>query len=309
MAQRDWAEKDYYKILGVAENASKADIKKAYRKLAQRYHPDANKGDAAAEARFKEISEAHATLSNDEKRKEYDQMRALLAAGGDRIFGFRPGGGGGNVRVNIGDLFGDAAGGAGLFEDLFGFRGAIKGQDLETRAALSFDDALYGTTVEINGAKVRIPPGVRDGARIKVTGKGGPGPQGGTPGDLYVVVSVPKHPVFEQGTNGDLRVRVPVTFTEAALGAKVDVPTLDGHVTVKVPPGTQHGKTMRVRERGAPRPRGGQGDLLVTIEVKVPQKLSKKERDLLEQFAAIHKGSPRSDLDGAVSATSRAEAS
>lgn len=309
MAQRDWAEKDYYKILGVPETATKAEIKKAYRKLAQQYHPDANKGDASAEARFKEISEAHATLSNDEKRKEYDQMRALLAAGGDRIFGFRPGGGGGNVRVNIGDLFGDVGGGAGLFDDLFGFSGAVKGQDLETRAALSFDDAIYGTTIEINGAKVRIPPGVRDGARIKVKGRGAPAPQGGSAGDLYVVVAVAKHPVFEQGATADLRVRVPVTFTEAALGAQVDVPTLDGHVTVKVPPGTQHGKTMRVRGRGGPRPKGGNGDLLVTIEVEVPQKLTKKERELLEQFAAIHKGSPRGHLEGAVPASSRAEAS
>lgn len=236
-------------------------------------------------------------------------MRALLAAGGDRIFGFSPGGGGRNVRVNIGDLFGDTAGGAGFFDDLFGFRGAATGQDIETQVMLSFDDAIYGTTIEINNAKVRIPPGVRDGARIKVRGKGAPGPRGAPPGDLYVVVSVARHPVFEQGANADLRVRVPVTFTEAALGAQVDVPTLDGRVTVKVPPGTQHGKTMRVRGRGGPRGTGGNGDLLVTIEVEVPQKLSKKERQLLEQFAAVHKGSPRAHLEGAMPGSSRAEAS
>ncbi|MDQ3964014.1 MAG: DnaJ domain-containing protein [Actinomycetota bacterium] len=296
MAQRDWMEKDYYKVLGVAKTATKAEIKKAYRKLAQRFHPDANKGDKAAEARFKEISEAHAILTNDDKRKEYDQMRTFVEAGGERFFGFQPGGQG-SVRVNVGDLFGDVGGGAGLFDDLFGFRAPMRGQDLETHATLSFNDAVYGTTIDINGAKVRIPPGVRDGARIRVPRKGSPGPQGGEHGDLYVVVTVAKHPIFEQVTKGDLRVRVPVTFTEAALGAEVSVPTLEGSVTVKVPAGTNHGKTLRVRGRGAPRSNGGDGDLLVTIEVEVPKKLNKKERELLEQFQTLHKGSPRAHLE------------
>ncbi|HEV3473386.1 MAG TPA: DnaJ C-terminal domain-containing protein [Actinomycetota bacterium] len=296
MGQHDWVEKDYYKVLGVTKTATKDEIKKAYRKLAQRFHPDANKGDKAAEARFKEISEAHAILTNDEKRKEYDQMRSFVEAGGERFFGFQPGGQG-SVRVNVGDLFGDVGGGRGLFDDLFGFRAPMKGQDLETHATLSFDDAVHGTTVDINGAKVRIPPGVRDGSRIKVPRRGAPGPQGGEPGDLYVVVNVAKHPIFEQTATGDLRVRVPVTFTEAALGAQISVPTLDGNVTVKVPPGTNHGKTLRVRGRGGPRSRGGNGDLLVAIEVEVPKKLSKKERELLEQFEALHKGSPRAHLE------------
>lgn len=296
MAQRDWVDKDYYKVLGVSKTATKDEIKKAYRKLAQRFHPDANKGDKGAEARFKEISEAHAILTNDEKRKEYDQMRSFVEAGGERFFGFQPGGQG-SVRVNVGDLFGDVGGGAGLFDDLFGFRAPMRGQDLETHATLSFDDAVHGTTIDINGAKVRIPPGVRDGARIRVPRRGSPGPQGGESGDLYVVVTVAKHPIFEQATNGDLRVRVPVTFTEAALGAQVSVPTLEGTVTVKVPPGTNHGKTMRVRGRGGPRPRGGDGDLLVSIEVEVPRKLTKKERELLEEFHSLHKASPRSHLE------------
>ena len=296
MAQRDWADKDYYKVLGVAKTATKDEIKKAYRKLAQRFHPDANKGDKGAEARFKEISEAHAILANDDKRKEYDQMRSFVEAGGERFFGFQPGGQG-SVRVNVGDLFGDVGGGAGLFDDLFGFRAPMRGQDLETHATLSFDDAVHGTTIDINGAKVRIPPGVRDGARIRVPRRGAPGPQGGESGDLYVVVTVAKHPIFEQATNGDLRVRVPVTFTEAALGAQVSVPTLDGTVTVKIPPGTNHGKTMRVRGRGGPRPQGGNGDLLVTIHVEVPRKLTKKERELLEAFHSLHKASPRAHLE------------
>lgn len=295
MAQRDWAEKDYYKILGVTKTATKDEIKKAYRKLAQRYHPDANAGDKETEARFKEISEAHAILSNDEKHREYDQMRAFLESGGERVFGFRPGGAG-NVRVDIGDLFGDVGGG-GLFDDLFGFRGPLHGQDLETQVNLSFDDAVYGTTININGAKVRIPPGVRDGSRIRVAGKGGPPPQGGMPGDLYVVTSVVPHPFFDQGKNGDLIVRLPITIAEAALGTQVPVPTLDAPVTVKVPAGTAHGKTLRVRGKGAPRPRGGHGDLLVKVEVEIPKRLTKQERELLERFAEIHKSSPRAHLD------------
>jgi molecular chaperone DnaJ len=305
MSQRDWMDKDYYAVLGVSKDASKADIKKAYRKLAQQYHPDANKGDARAEKRFKEISEAHAILSNDEKRAEYDQMRQFVEAGGQRFYGFRPGGGAGNVRVNIGDIgdiFGGAAGG-GLFEDLFGFRGpnqAQRGTDLEARADLSFEDAVYGSTVEVNGTKVRIPPGVKNGARIKAAGRGEPGPNGGPAGDLYVVVQVRPHPYFAQGTNGDLVVHVPVTIAEAALGTKVTVPTLDGQVTLKVPAGTRHGKTLRARGKGAPRPSGGHGDLLAKIEVEVPQKLSKEEKDLLEKFAEVHKGNPRAHLDEVV---------
>lgn len=306
MAQRDWADKDYYKVLGVAKTAPKDEIKKAYRKLAQKHHPDANKGDASAEARFKEISEAHAILSNDEKRREYDQIRAFMEGGGERFYGFQPGGQG-SVRVNIGDLFGDVGVGGG-FDDLFGFgpRRPARGQDLETSVRLTFDEAINGTTKVINGANVRIPAGVRDGARIRVAGKGGAAPRGGAPGDLFVVVSVEKHPLFSQGNNGDLHIHLPVTFTEAALGAKVAVPTLDGHVTVKVPAGTQSGKTLRVRGRGAPRPRGGKGDLLVTVEVQVPAKLTKQEKDLLEQFARLHEASPRPEIDAEVARSNSA---
>ena len=296
MAQRDWADKDYYKVLGVSKTASKDEIKKAYRKLAQKFHPDANEGNPTAEARFKEISEAHAILSNDEKRAEYDQIRQFMESGGERFYGFRPGGQG-SVRVNIGDLFGDVGGAGNPFDDFFGFgRRPQRGQDLETSVRLTFEEAISGTTRSINGANVRIPPGVRDGSRIKAAGRGGAAP-GGAAGDLYVIVEVEPHPIFEQGRDGDLVLRLPVTFTEAALGAKVVVPTLDGQVTVKIPPGTPNGKTLRVRGRGAPRPSGGSGDLLVTVEVQVPTKLSKQEREILERFAAVHKGSPRAVID------------
>lgn len=313
MAQRDWAEKDYYKVLGVPKTASKDEIKKAYRKLAQKHHPDANKGDAGAESRFKDISEAHAILSNTEKRAEYDQIRQFMESGGRRFYNAP--GGGGNVRVNIGDLFGDQVGDDALFEDLlggFGFRprGPMRGEDMETRIRLSFDDAIRGTTVSIpQGGKVKIPAGVGDGSRIKVAGRGAPGPNGGPRGDLYVRVEVEAHPVFGRGKNGDLVVELPVTFTEAALGAKVEVPTLDGSVTVKVPPGTPNGKTLRVRGRGAPKSRGGSGDLLVKVLVQVPERLSRQEKDLLERFAEVHKDSPRRHLDEHVKTAASREAS
>jgi len=298
MPQADWAEKDYYKTLGVSSKATKDEIKKAYRKLAQQYHPDANKGDAAAEARFKEISEAHAILSNDDKRKDYDHIRQF---GGGYGFG-RPGGGGGrSVRVeDLGDLFGGGGAGAGVFEDLFGFsrRTARRGSDAESTVTLSFDDAVAGTTVSLGGGtKVRIPAGVGDGARIRVAGKGAPGTNGGPSGDLYVKVSVAPHPVFQMGRDGDLTVKVPVTFPEAALGAKVTVPTLDAPVTVKVPAGTEHGKVLRVKGKGAPRRAGGHGDLLVRVEIAVPKKLSRQEKQALERFAEVHDESPREHLN------------
>jgi molecular chaperone DnaJ len=310
MSQRDFMEKDYYRVLGVSKDASKEDIKKAYRKLAQTHHPDANPDDPGAESRFKEVSEAHAVLSNDEKRREYDQMRSFVEAGGERVYGFGPDRGGG-VRVNIGDLgdiFGGNAGG-GLFEDLFGFRpqGPRKGHDEETQTTLSFEDAMQGTMVGLaDGTKVRIPAGVSQGSRIRVPGKCGAGADGGPNGDLYVRVNVQSHPVFELGKNGDLIVKLPLSFTEAALGGKIEVPTLAEPVTVKVPAGTPNGKILRVKGRGAPRPKGGSGDLFVKVEVQIPQKLTKREKQLLETFAEEHQESPRSHLEAYMK---RAEAS
>lgn len=294
MAQRDWLEKDYYKVLGVSETASKDEIKRAYRKLAQKHHPDTNKNDTEAEHRFKEVSEAYSILSNEEKRKEYDEIRKY-AGGGGSPFGFRPGGGGRRVNINVEDLFGRGGGEVDdLFGGMFGFRPPErKGQDLETEVYLSFEDAIQGTMVELaDGPKVRIPSGVKDNARIRVPGKGGPGPHGGKPGDLYVRVHVQDHPFFRQGDRGDLLVTVPVTFTEAALGAKIAVPTFDGSVTVKVPAGTPSGKVLRVKGRGGPF-KNKTGDLLARIEVMVPSRLSKKEKEALEQLAELQKEDPR----------------
>jgi molecular chaperone DnaJ len=315
VAQRDWTEKDFYAVLGVSRDATKDEIKKAYRKLAQKYHPDANQGDPGAETRFKEISEAHSILANDDKRKEYDEFRRLVESGGHRVYGYPPGGQGG-VRINIGDLFGEGVqgdrDGGGLFEDLlggFGFRGgtARRGRDVETEHSLTFDEAVSGTQVALgDGTKVRIPAGVKDGSRIRVAGRGEPG-NGAEPGDLFVRVKVHPHPVFSMGKKvGDLNIEVPVTYPEAALGAKIEVPTLDGSVTVKVPAGTSSGKTLRVKGRGAPKRSGGRGDLLVTVTVQVPGKLSRKERDALEQFAALHDESPRAHLQDFMGSAARA---
>jgi molecular chaperone DnaJ len=328
MAQRDWMDKDFYKILGVEKDAPKDAIKRAYRKLAQKYHPDANKGDKAAEARFKEISEAHSILSNDDKRREYDQMRAFVDAGGQRFYGFDPrgpGGGQGNVRINVEDLqdlFGGAAGGGGsIFEDLFGFRTRgrqSQGRDIEAEVTLDFEDAVNGATVALSpqgggaGAqelKVRIPAGVGDGARIRVPGKGEAAPADGVAGDLFVRVHIRPHEVFELGKDGDLVLPLPLTIAEAALGTKIQVPTLDSMVTVKVPAGTNSGKTLRVRGQGAPRQRGGNGDLLVKVDVEVPKKLSRREKQLLEEFQEVHGDSPRKHLETYLKKNSNQKAS
>jgi molecular chaperone DnaJ len=375
--KREWFDNDYYQALGVPKNAPAAEIKKAYRKLAQQHHPDRNRGDRESEERFKEVSSAYDVLSDPEKRKQYDQVRDMAASGFGGGFGGRGGAawpGGGRVRIE--DIFGEGGfGGAGDRGDLFGglFGGGAgrpprqaRGADLETEVRVSFDEAMQGVTVPLriqgpapcatcggSGAEpgtspttcpqcggtgsvaqnqgvfsfsrpcprcggagriiehpcktckgsgsvrrtrefsVRIPAGVRDGARIKVSGRGESGGAGSRAGDLFVVVKVAPHPVF--GRRGqDLTVDLPVTFPEAALGANVKVPTLNGPVTLKIPAGTPTGKTFRIRGKGAPRPRkGGTGDLLVTVNVEVPQKLSKDERELLKQLSEAQRESPR----------------
>ena len=377
--RREWLEKDYYKVLGVPKNASASEIKKAYRKLAQKNHPDANPGNRDAEERFKEVSSAYDVLGDAEKRKRYDQVREMVGSGygpggGFGGFGGRPGPGGA-TRVRIEDLFGSE--GVADLGDLFSIftgRGGARaggttarqsrGADLETEVRISFEDAMKGTTVPVkirgpaacptcggSGAEpgtapvtcpecggtgqsvvnqgffsmaqtcrrcggsgrtvehpcsncrgsgvvhrtrefsVRIPPGVKDGARIRVQGRGEAGRAGSVAGDLYVVVRVAQHPVFGR-RNSDLTVELPVSYTEAALGANVPVPTLNGPVTLKIPAGTASGRTFRIRGKGAPR-KGGQGDLLVTVRVDVPQKLSREEKALLKQLQDLRKDSPR----------------
>ena len=374
--RREWFDKDYYQVLGVPKNASASDIRMAYRKLAQKHHPDANRGDKDAEERFKEVSAAFDVLGDPEKRAEYDRVRDMASSG---FAGFgTPGGGrsGGRVRVegfpfgaedlgDLGDLFGGLFGGGGGRG-----RRPSRGADLQTEARISFDEAMRGVTVPLriqgpapcgtcggSGARpgtaqtvcpecrgsgsiavdqglfsmsrpcsrcggsgrvvedpcptcdgsgsvmktrefsVRIPPGVKDGQRIKLEARGESGPAGSKAGDLYVVVRVEPHRVF--GRRGsDLTLELPVSFVEAALGANVKVPTLNGPVTLKIPPGTSPGRTFRIRGKGAPKPKkGSPGDLLVTVRLDVPSKLSSEEKDLLRRLGEAQSESPRKGLD------------
>lgn len=314
MSQADWVKKDFYAILGVDKKASQADIKKAYRKLAQRYHPDNNPGDKSAEEKFKEIAEAHDILSDPKKRAEYDRLREMLASGGG-FGGFgRAAGGSRNVRI---DDFGDLFGGGGVgFDDIFGglFGGGggagfrrtpSKGADIEAQITISFEDALKGATVELRvppggvsasrTIKARIPPMVKDGDRIRLAGKGSPGSDGGPAGDLYVKVNVRPHPLFGR-KDRDVTLQLPITFSEAALGAEIPVPTLNGKaVKLKIPPGTPAGKTFRIRGKAGSD--GAKGDLLVTVQVAVPPKLSKEEKELVRRLGEIVRDSPREEIE------------
>jgi molecular chaperone DnaJ len=373
--QREWFEKDYYRVLGVRDTASAKDIKSAYRKLSRKYHPDTSQGDPAAEERFKEVSAAYDVIGDPEKRKEYDEVRKLGPVGG-MFGGGAPGGAGGpgggfrfedmgNLGDVLGGLFGRRRGGAGPGRGT----GPHRGQDLDAELHLAFEDAVHGITTTIhltseagcstchgtgarpgttphpcpqcNGrgvldenqgffsfsqpcpacagrgysidepcptcggtgiehrpreVKVRIPAGVADGQRIRLRGRGGPGRNGGPPGDLYVTTRVAPHRLFGRRGN-DLTLTVPITFPEAALGADIRVPTLDGRaVKVRIPPGTRSGRTLRVKGKGI-HTRKQIGDLLVTVEVAVPQKLSDGERKAVEALAAATDGrSPRAHL-------------
>jgi len=377
MSTKDFIEKDYYKTLGVPKDAKPDEIKKSYRKLARKFHPDANKGDPASEEKFKEISEAYDVLADPTRRKEYDEARALFGGGG----GFRvPGGGaGGGTTFDFGDLFGGGAAGPGGLGDIlggiFGNRGgaraaARRGADVESEVTLDFTDAVEGATVALRMASeqacptchgtggkdgslphqcpvclgtgqttrnqggfafaepcrecrgrgmvvddpcpdchgsgramgsrtinVRIPAGVKDGQRIRLKGKGAPGERGGPAGDLFVTVHARPHPLF--GRSGDnLTLTVPVGFAEAALGGEIRVPTLGGSpVTLRLAPGTSNGRTLRVKGRGATRKDGTKGDLLVTVQVVVPDKLSSKAKEAVEAFRdATVNDDPRAGL-------------
>lgn len=363
--------KDYYNILEVDENASKKEIKDAYRRLARKYHPDANPNNPEAEDKFKKVSEAYEVLGDEKKRKEYDQGAKFFQEAG-----FGPGGFGGNyqnVRFNFEDL-GDLGGFGGSIFDIFGDTirqtkqkpQAVKGRDLIYNITLSFDDAIKGINTRINvnahdtcptcygsGAKqgtsavkcptcggrgvtaknqglfslsrtcpqclgsgsiikdpcttcagmgqveknkkinIKIPPGVRDGSKIRIKGKGEPGSNGGPPGDLYVVTKINPHKYFKRKGNNIL-LTVPLEYSEAALGAKIKIPTIDRPVNLKIPAGTQSDKLFRLKGKGAPKLKGsGNGDMLVTVKIKVPERLTAKEKSLIRQLAEISKKSIR----------------
>lgn len=312
MASQDWLEKDFYSILGVSKDVSDAELKKTYRSLARTYHPDSNPGDASAEARFKEISEAYSVLSDPTQRAEYDQIRTM-AAGGPRFTSGGSGTGGfddifggrfadqqqrGARGADFGDLFSGLFGQGGGYP---GYREPTKGRDIVSRVTLDLRTALAGTEVSLEGPggkkiSARVPAGVKDGYKVRLRAKGHPSPDGGKPGDVTITVGVPKHPIF--GREGDnLRIEVPVTFAEATLGAVIEVPTIEGEVVkVKVPAGTPSGKVLRVKGRGV---RGGAalGDLLVELQVVVPAHLSNAAKGHLEKLVgALSQENPREDL-------------
>jgi molecular chaperone DnaJ len=385
MSARDWIDKDFYRELGVSSDATDADIKRAYRKLARELHPDANPGDTRAEARFKAVSEAYGVLGDPDKRKQYDEARRLFGSGGFRPGGF--GGFGSGGSFDFGDLFGGqqpgatSSGGFGgigdLLGNLFGRRGASagattrprRGADVETEVRIDFLEAVKGATVPLRlsspstcdtcrgtGAKpgttprtcatcggvglvsrsqgafafsepcrdcrgtgrivddpcpecggdgvstktrtltVRIPPGVDDDQRIRLPEQGEPGQNGGHAGDLYVRVHVTPHPVFGRSGN-DLTIKVPVTFPELALGTTLEVPTLDGKVSLRVTPGTASGRVLRVRGKGIARRDGQVGDLLVTLQVAVPSHMDDAARTALQSYAeAAARHDPRPEL-------------
>ena len=359
---RDWAEKDFYQILGVGKSSTPEQIKRAYRKLARRHHPDANPDDQSKAEKFKGISEAYSVLSDPDQRREYDEVRRLVESGGYSHF---PGGGQGSPfggQVNLEDLLGG-------FGDLFG-RGrptaASQGADLTANLRLTFEEAMegatksvsvrglqscpecggtgaragappdscpvcsgQGTTVQNQGpfsfsrpchqcqgsgrmirdpcpgcrgrgarhrtrtVRVRVPPGVKSGGRIRIRGKGAPGRLGGSSGDLLVRTEVEAHPLFERrGKN--LTLVLPLTYSEASLGATLEIPTLSGAVKLRVPAGTPNGKTFRIRGRGVPAPRGKPGDLLVEARVEVPKRVTRPQRRLLENLAEMDSGDIRS---------------
>jgi len=322
MASQDWFDKDFYKVLGVSKDVSDADLKKTYRKLARKYHPDSNQGDAAAEAKFKEISEAYSVLSDPEQREEYDQIRAMgsgarFTAGGQSAGGFEDvfsmfgQGRGGRYQTqdfdDIFSMFGQQGGGfgSGRFGQpsggYRGFGGPTRGADVTARTTIDFITATKGETITLQGEdgkpfKVKIPAGVADGQKIRLRGRGRPSPDGGEPGDVVVQVTVRPHPVFTRdGLN--LRVTVPVTFTEAALGATIEVPTLGGDpVKLRVAPGTPSGRVLRVKGRGVQTAKGT-GDLLAEVQVVVPSHLDGAAREALERFQELEpKENPRADL-------------
>ena len=336
MASQDWIDKDFYSVLGVSKDASPEDVKKAYRKLARTYHPDQNPGDAAAEKKFKDITEANAVLSDPEEREQYDAIRAMgsgarFTAGGpaggaggagfEDIFGdlFNGGGGGGRRRYTTSsggggfeDLFaqfGGAQGGDPRFSTGGGFGGQggyggyqappRKGEDIHTTTTIPLRSAYRGTTVKLrrgNGqtTTVRIPQGVKDGQRLKIAGKGHSGPGGS--GDLLVTVKVKEHPFFTR-EGQDVHVTVPVTVSEAGLGATVQVPTLDeGHVNLKVPAGTSSGHRMRVKGKGFTSG-STTGNMIVTVQVQLPADLDDAAQDALREFArATEDFDPRASL-------------
>lgn len=317
---------DYYETLGVKRTATQDEIRRAYRKVARKYHPDVNKA-KDAEEKFKQINEAHEVLKDPEKRKLYDHLGANWKAGQE----FRPPPGWDNVHFEFRGSPGaqefDLGGGfSDFFEMLFGGRRAttgrgggatsgrqaswsMPGQDHEAEVTIRLEDSYHGATrsialqaneVDDQGRvqpvtrtyEVRIPKGVTDGSRIRLAGKGGPGIGGGPPGHLYLKVHLEPHPRFRVDGH-DLHVEVPLTPWEAALGSTIEVPIMEGTANLKIPPGTQSGQKLRLRGKGLPTRDGGRGDLFAVVKIVVPKALSNRERELFTEMAAVSSFNPR----------------
>src|SRR5215469_6599033 len=312
--------RDYYETLDVPKTATEEDIKKAYRKLARKHHPDVNPGDKAAEEKFKEINEAYEVLSDPEKRKKYDQ----LGADWNRPGGFQPppgwqweaqqpgggfyqsGGDGGGVEFEFGgtgfsDFF-EAFFGGGRGRSAFGGFGgraatAERGADVEADIMVTLEEALQGSTRSVSLRRagsdkveqyqVKIPRGVCEGQRIRLRGQGEAGVRGGTSGDLFLRVRLAKHPDFSV-EGSDLIHEVRIQPWQAVLGSEFLVPTLEGKVRLKVPSGTQGGQRFRLRERGLPGVSGKRGDLYVVVQINIPKKLTERERELWSELAKLH---------------------
>ena len=302
--RKEWLEKDYYAVLGVAKDASHKEIKKAFRSLARKFHPDNTQGDQAAETRFKEINEAYDTVGTEETRKEYDHARDVGYFVGDP--------GGGQHRVNVDEMFGGGFSG-GSAQDLFGgfqdlFTGGrqqtqpTKGPDATGSVTLSFHEALEGATRElvVNGStvKVKIPKGIAAGTKVRVKGKGGPGASGGPNGDLYVGITIGSHPIFGRSGKRDLTIDIPITYPEAALGATISIPTVNGSTKIKVPPGTSSGTTLKLSGKGVETSRFT-GDMLVTLTIAVGKDPTEAQTEALEALRDAEAGrNPRSHLGG-----------
>jgi len=322
--------KDYYKILGVDKTASEDEIKKAYRKLARKYHPDVNPNDKASEEKFKEINEAYEVLSDAEKRKKYNQFgsqwKQYTSAGGrPEDFDWRQwasGAGnstGGTYTRTVSpeefeQMFGGGSGGgfSDFFETLFGglagMRGASqsnrgrtyttrprKGRSSEHKLQISLEEAFHGTTRMLtwdDGRRIeaKIPPGVKTGSKVRLRGQGEPGVAGGEPGDLFLKIEVLPHPIFKR-EGDDLKRKISVDLYDAILGGEVDVSSIDKTVKLRIPPGTNNGKVLRLRGLGMPKLKNPKqrGDLYVTVDVKLPQNLSKKEKQLFEELRNLRR--------------------
>ncbi len=300
--------KDYYKTLGVSKSATKEEIKKAYRKLSFKYHPDQNPDNNAAEEKFKEISEAYEVLGNEDNRKKYDQLGAnwKYYEQAQRQGGF----GGGQTTYeyegDLNDLFSRAFGGGAddFFETFFGAGGfgpqtrtstrTRKGRDYESEISISMEEAYNGLqpTLRIGDKRlnIKIKAGIKDGQKLKIKGRGAPSVHGGVPGDLFLKVNIQPHPMFTR-KNQHLYTNIKVDLYTAVLGGKVTVPTLTGKASIQVPAGTQSGKKLKMKGLGMPlynRP-NEKGDLYLTIEIEIPTRLSSREKELFEELASIRR--------------------